>query len=193
MRLAALLTQLYSTDSVSASGVHLLSKDRPLAAMLQEHIDWSSLTGDFTNDCSPGMATLYTTSAMWRDLPYNLSMTSESLEVEHLFGDCSENGVLCLKGPLTFENLPKFQNAIRRENVPTVILDLTDVPYIDSAGLGSLVSAHVSRHKMGRRMALSGVNARIIHLLEITRMDQLFLVFPSLSDAIDALNNPGMA
>ena len=152
MRLAALLTQLYSTDSVSASGVHLLSKDRPLAAMLQEHIDWSSLTGDFTNDCSPGMATLHTTSAMWRDLPYNLSMTSESLEVEHLFGDCSENGVLCLKGPLTFENLPKFQNAIRRENVPTVLLDLTDVR-IDSAGLGSLVT-HVSRHKMGRRSPL---------------------------------------
>lgn len=126
------------------------------------------------------------------DLPYNLSMTSESLEVERIFGDRSENGVLCLKGPLTFENLPKFQNAIRRENVPTVILDLTDVPYIDSAGLGSLVSVHVSRHKMGRRM-VSGVNARIIHLLEITRMDQLFLVFPSLSDAIDALNNPGMA
>ena len=60
-------------------------------------------------------------------------------------------------------------------------------------GLIRLVSVYVSRHKMGRRMALSGVNTRIIHLLEITRMEQLFLVFPSLSDAIDAFSNPGMA
>lgn len=120
-------------------------------------------------------------------------MTSEPLEVERLFGDRSENGVLCLKGPLTLDNLPEFQNAIRRENVSTMILDLTDVPYIDSAGLGSLVSVHVSRHKMGQRMALSGVNPRIIHLLEITRLEQLFLIFPSLSAAIDAFSNPGTA
>jgi anti-sigma B factor antagonist len=120
-------------------------------------------------------------------------MASEPLQVERLFAELGGRGVLRLKGPLTIENLPDFQNAIRRENVPTIILDLTEVPYIDSAGLGSLVSVYVSRHKSGQRMALSGVNARIINLLEITNMQQLFLIFPSLADAIDALSNPGTA
>jgi anti-sigma B factor antagonist len=120
-------------------------------------------------------------------------MASEALKVERLFGELGGRGVLRLKGPLTIENLSDFQNAIRRENVPTMILDLTEVPYIDSAGLGSLVSVYVSRHKSGQRMALSGVNGRIINLLEITHVEHLFLIFPSLADAIDALSNQGTA
>jgi anti-sigma B factor antagonist len=120
-------------------------------------------------------------------------MASEPLEVEHLLGEFGGRGVLRLKGPLTIEHIPDFQNAIRRENVPTMILDLTEVPYMDSAGLGSLVSVYVSRHKLGQRLALSGVNGRIINLLKITQVEQLFLIFPSLGDAIDALSNPAKA
>ncbi len=60
----------------------------------------------------------------------------------------------------------------------TVILDLTDVPYIDSSGLGSLVSAYVSRQKAGQRVVLSGVNERILLLMEITRVEPLFLILP---------------
>jgi anti-sigma B factor antagonist len=126
-------------------------------------------------------------------LAYNARMKAEPLEVEHLFSDAGGQGVLRFKGPLITQNLPDFQNAIRRENAPTVILDLTDVPYMDSSGLGSLVSAYVSGHKSGRRMALTGLNPRIINLLQITRMEQLFLIFPTLSAALDGLSNPGMA
>ena len=120
-------------------------------------------------------------------------MHLERLEVEHLFRDVGGKGVLLLKGPLVNENLPDFQNAIRRENVPTMILDFSGVPYIDSAGLGSLVSAYVSRYKSGQRTVLTGVNSRITHMLEITRMARLFPIFPSLADALDALSNPGTA
>ena len=126
-------------------------------------------------------------------MAYNARMKAEPLEVEHLFSDAGGQGVLRFKGPLVTQNLPDFQNAIRRENAPTVILDLSEVPYMDSSGLGSLVSAYVSGHKAGRRMALSGVNARIINLLEITKTEKLFLIFPNLSDALDGLSNPGMA
>jgi len=125
-------------------------------------------------------------------LAYNARMRAEPLEVERLFSDVGQ-GVLRFKGPLVTQNLADFQNAIRRENAPTVILDLTDVPYMDSSGLGTLVSAYVSGHKAGRRMALSGVNARIINLLEVTKTERLFLIFPSLEDALDGLSNPGTA
>ena len=124
---------------------------------------------------------------------YNSGMDFERLEVERPFRDAGGRGVLLLRGPLINENLPDFQNAIRRENVPTMILDLSGVPYIDSAGLGSLVSAYVSRHKSGQRTVLTGVNPSIIRLLEITRMAQLFPIFPSLSDALDALSDPASA
>jgi len=120
-------------------------------------------------------------------------MELERLEVERPFRSAGGQGVLLVRGPLVHENLPDFQNAIRRENVPTMILDLSGVPYIDSSGLGSLVSTYVSRHKSGQRTVLTGVNERIVHLLEITRMAHLFPIFPSLEDALDALTNPGTA
>src|SRR5215469_1987100 len=96
--------------------------------------------------------------------------------------------VLSLRGPLTAKNAPTFQNAMRREEpAQTVILDLSDVPYIDSAGLGLLVSAHVSRQKSGRRMVLSGINPRVRRLFDVTRIGDLFLIFSSAQEAVAAL------
>jgi len=125
--------------------------------------------------------------------PYNLPMATEPLTIERLWAPEGPR-VLCLRGPLTFENLSMFQNAIRREeNASMVILDLTDVPYIDSAGLGSLVSAYVRRHKATQHIALSGVNDRVLKLFETTRVEPLFLMFPTLEDAITALTGAAEA
>lgn len=120
-------------------------------------------------------------------------MLSEPFEIEHLEGAVAGQGVLRFKGPLTMENIFPFQNAVRREDSGTVILDLTDVPYVDSAGLGSLVSACVSRQKAGQQLVLSGVNDRVLRLFEITKIEPLFLIFPTTWDAIEALANAGRA
>jgi len=118
---------------------------------------------------------------------------AESLEIER-FGEMAGPGILCLRGPLTFENLQPFQNAIRREErFQTVILDITEVPYVDSSGLGALVSAYVSRQKAGQRVALSGVNERVLRLFEITKVESLFLMFPTSDDAITAFTSAGNA
>jgi len=102
--------------------------------------------------------------------------------------------VLSLQGPLTANNAPIFQNAMRREEpAGTVILDLSQVPYVDSAGIGLLVSAFVSRHKAGRRMVLSGINPRVQRLFEITRVQDLFLIFSSPEEAIAALQGAAEA
>lgn len=115
-------------------------------------------------------------------------MASEPLQIERV--DC---GVLSLRGPLTVENVSAFQNAVRRESAPTVILDFTGVPYLDSSGLGSLVSAYTSCLKTGRRVALTGVNQRVMRVFEITRVEPIFLMFPALPDALEALSNAGTA
>jgi len=102
--------------------------------------------------------------------------------------------VLCLRGPLTKENVLSFQNAIRREeSAETVIIDFSEVPFIDSSGLRSLVTAYLSRQKLGRGVALSGVNERVFHLLEITKLESLFLIFPTIDDALAALTGAAEA
>ena len=120
-------------------------------------------------------------------------MTPE-LEIERYSGPMQGHGVLRLKGPLTMENLSPFQNAVLGEDsTATMILDLTEVPYIDSAGLGSLMRAYVSRHKAGQRFVLAGVNKRVLKMFEITRVEPLFLIFPTLEEAVAALTGAANA
>jgi anti-sigma B factor antagonist len=113
---------------------------------------------------------------------------AETLQIERL-----DNGVLSFRGPLTMENVPPFMNAVRREGAPTMILDFSGVPYLDSSGLGCLVSAYTSFSKAGRRVALTGVNQRVRKVFEITKVEQIFLMFPTLADAIEAFTNAGSA
>src|SRR5437879_10760458 len=115
-------------------------------------------------------------------------MASEPLEIDHL-----DRGVLSFRGPLTMENVAPFLNAVRRESAPTMILDFTGVPYLDSSGLGSLVSAYTSCQKSGRRVALTGINQRVLKVFEITKVEPIFLMFPTVADALEALTNAGTA
>jgi anti-sigma B factor antagonist len=119
-------------------------------------------------------------------------MNSDPLIVERALPGEGQ-GILVLKGPLTANNLHSLQNAIRREQTPTLILDFTEVPYIDSSGLGSLVSAYVSGHKNGQQVVLTGINNRVAKLFEITKLEPFFLIFPTIDDALEALSNSGQA
>jgi anti-sigma B factor antagonist len=88
-----------------------------------------------------------------------------------------------LTGPLTLSNLFEFQALVRAEKAPVVIIDLTNVPYVDSAGIGSLMGAHVSRQRDGHSLALAGVNQRVKDALEVTRVLQFFSVYSSVAEA----------
>jgi anti-sigma B factor antagonist len=102
--------------------------------------------------------------------------------------------ILELTGPLTAANGPTFQNAMRREEgAETLILDLSEVPYVDSAGLGLLVTAYVTRQKSGRKLVLTGINARVNKLFEVTRVTSLFLIFSTPEEAVAALSSAARA
>src|SRR5713101_3672037 len=116
-------------------------------------------------------------------------MVSHELTVERYAGVTDEQRVLLLRGPLTIETTPHFERAVRNENAETVILDLSDVPYIDSVGLGSLVAAYVSHQKTGRCLVLTGLKPRVLKVMEITKVDDFFLTFGTTWEAVEALAN----
>ncbi|MBV9340650.1 MAG: STAS domain-containing protein [Acidobacteria bacterium] len=102
--------------------------------------------------------------------------------------------VLALTGPLTASNVPVFGNAMRREqSAQMLIIDLTEVPYMDSFGLGVLVSAYVSRQKAGHGTVLSGITPRVQKLLDITRVRDIFLIFSTTEEAVAALRGAAEA
>jgi anti-sigma B factor antagonist len=120
-------------------------------------------------------------------------MGSKDLTVERYDGVAEDQRILLLRGPLTMETAPKFQRAVHHENADTMILDLSDVPYIDSVGLGSLVAAYVSHQKTGRCLVLTGLKPRVLKVMEITKVDDFFLTFGTTWEAVEALANTGTA
>jgi len=120
-------------------------------------------------------------------------MNTEPLRVDQFPGETAGHRVICPKGPVTLDNLAILRVALQYDTGNTTILDLAGVPYVDSAGLGLLIGAYVSRRKAGRMLVLTGVNRRVMNLLQIAGVEPLLLIFPDLDCAIEALSTRASA
>ena len=104
-------------------------------------------------------------------------MRDELLTIQDL-STATDSRVLKLTGPLTITTLYEFQNLVA-DSSPKLILDFTNVPYIDSAGVGALVGAYVRHQKEGHSVTLAGVNDRVRGTLKVTQVEQFFQFAPS--------------
>jgi anti-sigma B factor antagonist len=109
---------------------------------------------------------------------------SEELKIE-LLDSPKGARIMKLTGPLTLKTLFDFQQVSRQESSHPVIVDITAIPYMDSAGLGSLISVFASCQRTHRGFAIIGVSERIRTLFEVTHCDGLLPCFESL-DAAEA-------
>ncbi|TDK46236.1 STAS domain-containing protein [Antarcticimicrobium luteum] len=67
-----------------------------------------------------------------------------------------------------------------------VILNLSEVSFIDSSGLGAIVAA-MKQLGTERRLDLAGLSPMVDKVFRLTRMDTVFTLFPSLDDAMAEL------
>ncbi len=65
-----------------------------------------------------------------------------------------------------------------------VVIELSELEIIDSAGLGELVVVHMWIRASGCALKLAGLNPRIQHLLDLTNLLSVFEVHPTLDDAL---------
>jgi anti-sigma B factor antagonist len=103
-------------------------------------------------------------------------MHNGPLTIEVVNGTRVGEIVLRLTGPLVLDNLFDFQKLWRAETAPNIVVDLTNVPYVDSSGIGSLVNMHVSRQKVGGTVQLLGASERVKAVLAVTRVDKVLAV-----------------
>jgi anti-anti-sigma factor len=100
--------------------------------------------------------------------------------------------VLDLVGRLTIdrgaERLKDKINSLLAQERTRILLNLRDVPYIDSGGLGQLVASYGSVVETGGRLTLLGVNSRNHDLLSITKLVTLFESFDSEAEAVSSLS-----
>jgi anti-sigma B factor antagonist len=110
-------------------------------------------------------------------------MATENIQIIVSNGAASGQRIVTLRGPLTIHTIFDFQSSIRAEQSPVVILDLSGVPYIDSAGLGAIMGAYVSAHRSNRKLALAGLNERVKALFSMTHVSRLFPPYQTVADA----------
>ena len=68
-------------------------------------------------------------------------MPQDSLQITETPGSRPENRILLLNGPLVLTTMFEFQAMVRADKSQTLVIDFTNVPYADSAGIGALVGA----------------------------------------------------
>jgi anti-sigma B factor antagonist len=91
-----------------------------------------------------------------------------------------------LSGRLTADTLEPFQLTVIRhltEGGRGFVIDLQNVEYIDSEGLGSLIQAYTSCKKRGVPIVFAHVFGRNLQLLKTTKLLTVFEVYASRIDA----------
>ena len=96
--------------------------------------------------------------------------------------------ILDCSGKITLgEGTMAVRNTVRdilKDNGKKIILNLADVNYIDSSGIGELVSTYTTVTNNGGQLKLLSLTKKIHELLQITKLLTVFQVFDSESAAV---------
>ncbi len=96
--------------------------------------------------------------------------------------------VLDLKGKITLgegdELLKDKVNSLVNQGHRKIVLNLAEVPYIDSAGLGEIVRTYTTVSRQWGSLKLLNLTKRITDLLSITKLLTVFETFESENDAV---------
>lgn len=99
-----------------------------------------------------------------------------------------ESCVLSLTGEVDVYTAPALRERLLEANETAcgvVIVDMTAVEFIDSSGLGVLVSGLKRVRERGAEMKIITERESILKIFQITGLDRVFLICPTLSDAME--------
>jgi anti-sigma B factor antagonist len=107
----------------------------------------------------------------------------EHIEIVRAVGASKDTTILRVHGPLTLQTLFDFQTAIRQPDIGNTIIDLSNVPYIDSAGLGAILSHWVHTQRTGSKFAVVGICQRVQVLFNLTKVNSVLPCFAMIEEA----------
>lgn len=100
--------------------------------------------------------------------------------------------LISVRGVINFgesaSQLSSFLQGVLDSGTPAVLIDMSGIDNVDSTGLGELVGYLQRFEKEGRRLALLRPHRRILSLLRLTRLDEIFPVFEDRDVAIAELS-----
>jgi anti-sigma B factor antagonist len=91
-----------------------------------------------------------------------------------------------LSGKLALETVHKFMAEQRVDNTPHMILDLSGVNFLDSAGVGALVQLFVHRRNSGQRLGIVGLTQQGRAVLQVAGLLRLLPLYETVDAALAA-------
>ena len=112
-----------------------------------------------------------------------LLMPLFTLDVEKTAGSTDDVTVYQLKGKLSLETVASFIPQMRQETARRVVLDMSGVNFLDSAGVGALVSLFVSRRNQGKSFALAALPPQATAVVTVAGLQKLLPVSKTVEEA----------
>ena len=95
------------------------------------------------------------------------------LDVEKLPNSTEALTIYAASGKLSIETVNEFLPKLRADSAQRVILDLSGVSFLDSAGVGALVSLFVSRRNQGKEFGLAGLQPQSTAVVTVAGLQNL--------------------
>jgi anti-anti-sigma factor len=97
----------------------------------------------------------------------------------------ASNGTLIarLTGKLSLETVNAFLQQTRAFTDEKVVLDMSGVSYLDSAGVGALVQLFVHRRSQSKKLAVAALTTQGAAVLQVAGLTKLLPTFPSVEEA----------
>ena len=113
-------------------------------------------------------------------------MPTSTLELERSGGENGDPLVTRLNGKLSLETVHDFIATMRPETANVLILDMSRCTFLDSAGVGALVSLFVSRRNHSKKLILAGLTSQGQAVMQVSGLMKLLPLYPLVEDAVAA-------
>ena len=114
----------------------------------------------------------------------------ESARLQLQQGKDNGNGTVAtrLDGKLGLETVNAFLQTMRQERAQYLVLDMSGVTFLDSSGVGALVSLFVSRQHAGKKLALASLTKQGLAVLQVSGLTKLIPAYATVEEAVSAEN-----
>jgi anti-anti-sigma factor len=123
---------------------------------------------------------------IWKNSPFTIERIGGKAPGTVIFRLCGPFTARDMYGTLTPDalgNMLAFQSTPGEQPPSVNILDLTEVPYMDSTGLGMIVKHYVRCQGKGVQMIAAGVSQRVLDLFKLTNVNAVIPTVATVEDA----------
>ena len=103
-----------------------------------------------------------------------------------------DGAILYLKGKVIGDSVSHLKQTIDDRldsGADWLILDLTEVPLMDSSALGTIIAAFLKLREKNGKLALLNAQKSILEVLAITKLDSLFEVYKDIQTALESMDS----